>query len=124
MLPPCVLCWYQRIPMYPLVFLLGLGIVRRDAQVRIYGLGLSLMGLLVATSHVLLYYGIIPESISPCTQGISCTTRQIEWAGFVTIPLLSWAAFLLISLLLWVGRLLPEEIANESSERKEGKRSQ
>lgn len=27
---PCVLCWYQRILMYPLALLLAIGIVRRD----------------------------------------------------------------------------------------------
>ncbi|MRA58622.1 disulfide bond formation protein B, partial [Bacillus thuringiensis] len=27
---PCTLCWYQRIFMYPLVILLGIGIVKKD----------------------------------------------------------------------------------------------
>src|SRR6476659_3752234 len=27
---PCVLCWYQRILMYPLAILLAIGIMRRD----------------------------------------------------------------------------------------------
>jgi hypothetical protein len=29
-LVPCVLCWYQRICMFPLVVILGVGILRRD----------------------------------------------------------------------------------------------
>lgn len=92
-LPPCVLCWYQRIAMYPLVVVLAVSILRRDAAARIYSLPFVIAGLCIATYHNLLYYKLIPESITPCTSGVSCTSRQIEWVGFVTIPLLSLAAF-------------------------------
>lgn len=99
-LPPCVLCWYQRIAMYPLVVILGIGILLNDRNIKAYSLPFSLLGLGIAIYHNLLYYGILPESIAPCTQGISCTSRQIEWLGFITIPLLSLTAFTLINLLL------------------------
>lgn len=102
-LPPCVLCWYQRIAMYPLVLVLGAGIIMRDARgVKFYALPLALAGLAVAGYHNLLYYGIIPESITPCTQGISCTSRQLEWLGFITIPLLSLAAFVFVNICLLI----------------------
>jgi disulfide bond formation protein DsbB len=100
LLPPCVLCWYQRIAMYPLVLIVGAGILLRDARVKYYALPLGLAGLAIAVYHNLLYYGIIPESITPCTQGISCTSRQIEWFGFVTIPFLSLLGFIGVSLCL------------------------
>lgn len=93
-LPPCVLCWYQRIAMYPLVFIIGTGILMRDRRVKFYALPICLIGLAIAVYHNLLYYKIIPDSIAPCTQGISCTTVQIEWLGFITIPLLSLTAFI------------------------------
>ena len=99
-LPPCVLCWYQRIAMYPLVAVLGVGIIMRDRRVKFYALPLALAGFAVAVYHNLLYYNVIPESIAPCTQGISCTSRQIEWLGFITIPLLSLVAFTIISAFL------------------------
>ena len=99
-LPPCVLCWYQRIAFYPLVFVLAAGILLNDAKLRWYALPLSITGLLIAIYHNLLYYGIIPESITPCTAGISCTTRQIEWFGFITIPFLSLVAFTVITVAL------------------------
>lgn len=100
-LPPCVLCWYQRIAMYPIVVVLGAGIIMRDfARVKFYALPLAVVGFGIAVYHNLLYYGIIPESITPCTQGISCTSRQIEWLGFITIPLLSLTAFTIISAFL------------------------
>ncbi len=102
-LPPCMLCWYQRIFMYPLVYILAVGIVLEEERIRYYCLPLSVTGLVIAVYHNLLYYHIIPESIAPCTSGISCTTRQIEWLGFITIPLLSLVAFTIttVALLLY-----------------------
>ena len=99
-LPPCVLCWYQRIATYPLVLVIGVGIVLRDRRMKYYALPLSLGGLAIAVYHNLLYYGFIPDSITPCTQGISCTSVQIEWLGFITIPLLSLAAFIVMTVCL------------------------
>ncbi len=96
-LTPCLLCWYQRIAMYPLVVILTVGILLREGRLRYYVLPLSLIGLAIASYHNLLYYGIIAESLAPCTAGVSCTTRQIEWLGFITIPLLSLIAFLMIT---------------------------
>ena len=92
-LPPCVLCWYQRIAMYPLVIIIGVGIITRDGHFKNYALLLALVGLAISIYHNLLYYGLIPESIAPCAEGVSCTSRQIEWLGFITIPLLALAAF-------------------------------
>lgn len=100
LLPPCVLCWYQRIAMYPLVVIIGAGILMQDRRVKFYALPVCLGGLAVAVYHNLLYYGILPESIAPCTQGISCTSVQIEWLGFITIPFLSLVSFVLVGLCL------------------------
>ena len=97
---PCLLCWYQRICMYPLVLILPAGLFPYDSNVVRYALPLSLLGSLFAVFHLLLVAGYIPESIRPCIQGIPCTEVQIVWFGFVTIPLLSALSFLLISALL------------------------
>lgn len=105
-LPPCVLCWYQRIAMYPLLLVIATGIILKDGRVKIYSLPICFIGLAISIYHNLLYYGIIPESITPCTAGISCTSRQIEWLGFITIPSLALTAFIIIafSLLLYKPR--------------------
>lgn len=99
-LPPCVLCWYQRIAMYPLVVIVAVGIVSGDRRWKWYALPLAATGFLISVYHNLLYYGLIPESITPCTEGISCTSRQLEWLGFITIPLMALAAFTIILTLL------------------------
>ncbi len=101
-LPPCTLCWYQRICLFPLTVVIAVGIVLRDSKLAAYSVPLVAMGLGFSAYHNLLYYGVIPEALSPCVAGISCTTRQIEWLGFITIPLMSLIAFvsLLVSLVV------------------------
>ena len=101
-LPPCVLCWYQRIAMYPLAVLTTVALVRSDERVGAYAWPFVVAGLAVSTYHNLLYYHLIPDSITPCAQGVSCTERQIEWLGFITIPLLALMSFVLAAAcLVW-----------------------
>jgi disulfide bond formation protein DsbB len=100
--PPCVLCWYQRICLFPLVIILVVGLFPFDKTVIRYGLPLALAGWLIALYHNLLYYGIIPESIQPCSQGVSCTEDYIVLLGFLTIPLLSLLSFSAIATLLFL----------------------
>lgn len=102
--PPCVLCWYQRIFMYPLVIIFGVTLWKKDKNVIFFALPMTVIGLIISFYHNLLYYKIIPESAAPCTLGISCTTKFIEWFGFVTIPFLSFISFLSITILLLLYR--------------------
>ncbi len=99
-LPPCLLCWYQRICMFPLVLILPAGLFPFDPKIVRYALPLALLGGGIAIFDLLLEAGIVPESATPCTQGVPCSETQIEWFGFVTIPLLSVVSFLAISALL------------------------
>lgn len=115
-LPPCSLCWYQRIAMYPLVLIIGTGILLKDERLRFYALPISLTGLTISLYHNLLYYKVIPDSITPCTSGVSCTSRQIEWFGFLTIPLMSLTAFLIVSALIYFDRVFQRAGENSSEE--------
>jgi disulfide bond formation protein DsbB len=94
-LPPCSLCWYQRIFMYPIVLISLINILTDSFKSIQHEFVFSAGGLMIAIYHNLLYYGFI-ENIVPCAQGVSCTSRLIEWFGFVTIPLLSLLGFLVI----------------------------
>jgi disulfide bond formation protein DsbB len=98
---PCVLCWYQRICMYPLVALIAVGIIKKDRNLPYYVLPLSLIGGAIALFHSLIQVGVIPEAAAPCSEGISCAVRYGNYFGFITIPLLSFIAFTLISLAMW-----------------------
>lgn len=106
---PCVLCWYQRIAMFPLVAVLAAGLFPFDPRVVRYALPLAVAGWLLAAFHLALVAGWIPESIQPCRQGVPCSDVQIVWFGFVTIPLLSVIAFSIIAGLLLATRLKGEK---------------
>lgn len=102
-LPPCVLCWYQRIIIYPQVVILLIAILNNDKKVYRYLLPLNFIGFAISLYHNLLYYKVIPDTISPCSTGVSCTTRYLSFFGFVTIPLQSLIAFcVIITLLLYL----------------------
>jgi disulfide bond formation protein DsbB len=96
-LTPCVLCWYQRIFMYPLVLVIPIGIIKKDKILPWYVVVLSSIGGLIALYHYLLQRGIIPDRLAPCQAGVSCTTKLIEYYGFITIPFLTLVAFALIT---------------------------
>lgn len=100
--PPCTLCWYQRILMYPLVLIFAVGILKKDKNVNLYAWPLIAIGWVIALYHNLLYYNILPEAAAPCTAGISCTTRFFAWFGFITIPLLSLTAFTILGGLMLI----------------------
>lgn len=98
--PVCVLCWYQRIAMYPLVLIMAIGLFPYDPKVvRIAG-ALASVGWLMALFHVLLVAGVIPESVQPCVQGIPCSETHISLLGFLNIPVLSLSTFAIIGVLL------------------------
>jgi len=99
-LPPCTLCWYQRIFMFPLVLLLPVGLFPFDARVVRYALPLTAVGWLVALFQVLLVAGLIPQGLRPCKQGVPCSEVQIQWLGFIDIPMLSFVAFSIMNALL------------------------
>jgi disulfide bond formation protein DsbB len=107
--PPCLLCWYQRIFIYPLVIIFLAGLFPLSREVFKFSLPILLIGWPIALYHNLLYYKILPESAAPCVQGISCTSVHIEWAGFITIPFLSLMAYSILIVLLLKFRKLTHE---------------
>lgn len=101
---PCVMCWYQRIFMYPLVLLFLINLLYPDEKLFKYSMPLVLTGLLFSIYHNLLMWGLISESAVPCKQGVPCSTEYFEYLGFINIPFLSLSAYVLILVLLLVGQ--------------------
>lgn len=96
---PCLLCWYQRIAMYPIVLVLGVGLLRGDSDVWRFALPLPIVGLVISAYHVALQYQPSLEVLE-CTTGVPCTARLLVVYGFVSLPVMASAAFLLIITLL------------------------
>lgn len=103
-LAPCMLCWWQRIFMYPLAILLPIGIAFKDRNIYRYTLPLSILGLLVSIYQNLLYYGVIEESLAPCTAGVSCTSRYLSVFGFLDVPQFALLGFIGLTVLLVIFR--------------------
>ena len=99
--PVCVLCWYQRIAMYPLVLILAIGLFPYDRRVVHYAAALTGVGWFIALFQLLLVAGIIPENIQPCVQGVPCSETHISVLGFLNIPALSLLTFTFIGILLF-----------------------
>jgi disulfide bond formation protein DsbB len=99
---PCSLCWYQRICLFPLVFIFAVAIWSRDRRYWMYALPLSVAGLAISIYHNSLYYGFVAEALSVCTTDISCSAQPLELFGFITIPLLSMIGFIMITGLLFI----------------------
>src|SRR3989344_1769555 len=92
---PCVLCWYQRIFMYPLVLVLGAALIGKKRGVVRYDAPLAAAGGLIALYHYSLQR--FPLLLSaPCEAGASCARVYTFTFGYVTIPMMALTAFLLI----------------------------
>lgn len=99
---PCLLCWYQRIFMFPLALILGMAAFAEDRRGAVYALPLALGGAAMAGYHVALIAGWVPQWWVPCGAGPSCSEQSLEILGGLQIPWLSLAAFIAIVILLLV----------------------
>ncbi|PIE92705.1 disulfide bond formation protein B [Bacillus fungorum] len=100
-LPPCDLCWYQRMAMYPLVLILGIGMYRRDPNVSTYAFPFACIGSMLSVYQITIQ--TFPASeLKICTVGVSCTEDHLNLFGFISIPMLSFVGFLAIIILLYI----------------------
>lgn len=104
--PPCRLCWYQRICMYPLSLILVIAAARGDRQVRWYAQPLAAVGAAVATYHVFVERFPSLESGS-CDPDNPCSIIWVEKLGYLTIPTMALSGFVLIAVLLTLPKEAP-----------------
>lgn len=101
--PPCTLCWYQRIAMYPLAPILGIAAVRRDLSIVAYAWVLTASGALISSYHYLIQW--MPDlDATACAVDNPCTAVFVREFGFVSIPFMAFAGFVAITVLLYVAR--------------------
>lgn len=98
----CTLCWLQRGLMYPLVIILGIGMIRENRLIRKIAITLGGLGATMAGYQYYLQISLNP--FAPCSTVLfaaSCSDRYVNEFGFVTIPFMSLVGFLLITLLVY-----------------------
>jgi disulfide bond formation protein DsbB len=113
--PPCTLCWYQRIAMYPLVVILGIAELRRDGGARFSAYVLAGAGSAISIWHLVVEANPTLGSGS-CDPTNPCSTKWVEEFGYLTIPGMALSGFLLIITLLTTvsapsSDLSPEELS-------------
>jgi len=101
-LPPCKLCWYQRIAMYPLVVVLGIAALRSDHGIRRYVLPVVAIGAAISVYHYQLERFPSQTSLA-CSTDVPCTTVWVWQFHFISIPFMALSAFALIATLLLLG---------------------
>jgi len=100
---PCKLCWYQRIAMYPLVPILFVAALKRDAGVWRYAAPLTAIGSAISIYHYQLERFPDQTSVS-CTLEAPCTVVWIWKFHYISIPFMALSGFALIVALLLVAR--------------------
>ncbi len=102
--PPCTLCWFLRIAIYPQVIILGYAIYLKEKVLLKPAIALTVVGVVISIYHNLLYYKVIPEAVAPCTSGVSCTSNFIHLFGFMDIPQLGLVGIVTILILLLIAQ--------------------
>lgn len=89
-IPPCDLCWYQRIFVYALFFIFLFAWVKKDEKIYDYIMGLSVVGGAIALYHHYLQMGY--DLLKPCSSApfaVDCSTPTFIEYGFITYPFMA-----------------------------------
>jgi disulfide bond formation protein DsbB len=99
---PCQLCWFQRIFIFPQVFLFGVALWDKDKNVLRYSVPLLCVGFAIAVYQNFIYY--FGNPVGACdSSGISCFQHLIsEFGGYISIPMLSLTSFFVLLVLVLV----------------------
>lgn len=94
LLNPCMLCWWQRVFMYPILIISLIAIIKNTdfSEIADYILPLSVLGGAVALYQHLLQ--VLPSGLLiPCDAAGDCSVRSVFEFGFVTIPWMALSVF-------------------------------
>ena len=95
--PPCELCWYQRIFLYPQAIIVFMAMRRGDKTVIDYLVPLSIIGAIVALYHSLAQWGInVGPSLDCLAAGAECAKVYVNTFSYITIPFMSFTVFVYI----------------------------
>src|SRR3989344_3068044 len=107
---PCYLCWWQRVFLFPLVFIFGMAIWSKDRKVAKYTLPLLSVGFLISVYQNFFYY-FGEGSTLPCdASGVSCYQKLVsEFGGYISIPMLALTSFFALITIALVAHFYTDE---------------
>ena len=95
--PPCILCWWQRIFMYPQFLIFGFALINKDNKIFNYSILLSLIGGGISLYHYLIQRGVLQTSSCDVVgYSSSCSETFFLSYGYITIPMMALTAFILL----------------------------
>ena len=107
---PCELCWIQRIFMYPLVLIIGIAYIQKNARIALTTAAFSIIGGAISLYHYTIQKVDFMSESAPTCGRIPCTGEYINVLGFITIPFLALVSFTLITIAsLFMIKVLKEE---------------
>ncbi len=105
---PCVLCWWQRVFLYPVPIIAGLAILKRDNSAFLYIVPLALISGIIALYQS--YVNLGGASILPCTAvGAECSKLYVIAYGYITIPLMSLTVAIYVLLIAWAKKIYDKD---------------
>ena len=107
---PCYLCWYQRVFLFPLVFIFGSAIWNKDRKIVKYVLPLLCVGFMFSLYQNFFYY-FGGGSALPCdASGVSCYKELISvFGGYISFPMLSLSGYLALITIVLVAHFYKKE---------------
>lgn len=95
--PPCDLCWYQRLFLYPQAIIVLMAMFRKNKTIIDYLVPLSILGGVVALYQSIIQWGFSFGSILNCTAiGGECAKVYVREYSYITIPFMSLSVFVYI----------------------------
>jgi disulfide bond formation protein DsbB len=108
---PCYLCWYQRVFIFPMVFLFGTAIWSKERKIVKYVLPVLSVGFVISVYQNFVYYFSVDASGLPCdASGISCYQQLVsEFGGYISIPMLALTTFFALITIVLVAHFYKKE---------------
>jgi len=100
---PCVLCWWQRVTLFPLLVLFAVAMYKKDRGVFKYAIPLSVVTGVVAIYNAYIQWGGSP--LIPCDVSGSCAKLYVYAYGYITLPTMSLSVVALVLLLAWANKV-------------------
>ena len=93
--PPCDLCWFQRIFIYPQVVIAFVALMKKDKAIVDYLLPMSVIGGIVALYQSFVQWGFLAGTLGGCVAiGGECAKIYVNAFGYITIPFMSFTIFM------------------------------
>lgn len=97
----CVLCWVQRVLIFPQVIILGVALLKKYKDVFSYVIGLNVIGIVVSSYQF--YTQLVGDASTCVINSVSCSLVQFTEFGYITIPMMSLTTFIVVSILTYYG---------------------